>query len=687
MSCRVAFQCVFLLLLSGGLVAQSPRSTVQGVVTLEDGSAVPGTTITMRSPSFPQDRVLVSNAEGRYLARGVPPGDYVLTFELEGFSTVKSSVKVEGGETATRDARLQISEVVEQIVVSDGASPPGAGVASGTFTGAVYSAEKEDERSLQLGLDGGGVVFDRVDFTLPKKALEAAAVGYISAPWVYDGSGGLTGPPVDRLFVRLDFYDQVKLPKKTNVEWGHDGRTLYKQSLVIEPYVRLDPKAVDEAFNMPPVVALGDPFLFTVKEDYGGRHALPPSFFHRIELDFGGELPLWDDRAASRLPASGSELVPRFAELPYDYQAGSPIRVRALNGYGGVLAEGDWIPEVLPPATTPILSLEYVDASTKVSPGGSYCVCGRFPSALDVYDFRLGDTLLGEPSSASPFSATFDVPIDMPFGEHSLSISPNGPGATVVDPDEPLEANVIGVDGSIDSDKLRRLQSTPVTFSIKGIDRPFPMAIVNHTPSIISLSGGDTQMGLTSGGDPNVIKQTVTGIAVGNFNISYTINLGDCPCKQPDNTVTASDRELDALLLDVRELGRFLPDDIADFIPRVGFSYDLPSEGRSVWTERFRVAAERWDSAEASRILQGSIETENGGVFYFSSPGNWDMLLKVIDGCSFNDRYWVFAAASTHVEIDLRVTDSESGMTREYSNPLGQAAPAITDTEAFATCP
>lgn len=58
----------------------------------------------------------------------------------------------------------------------------------------------------------------------------------------------------------------------------------------------------------------------------------------------------------------------------------------------------------------------------------------------------------------------------------------------------------------------------------------------------------------------------------------------------------------------------------------------------------------------------------------------------VLDGCTLNDRFWVFAAATTNVEYTLRVTDTRSGAVQEYTNPLGFAAEALTDTDAFATC-
>ncbi len=79
--------------------------------------------------------------------------------------------------------------------------------------------------------------------------------------------------------------------------------------------------------------------------------------------------------------------------------------------------------------------------------------------------------------------------------------------------------------------------------------------------------------------------------------------------------------------------------------------------------------------------------TDGSGLFFFFDPDNWEMLVKVLNGCGFNDRYWVFAAATTNVEYTLRVTDTEHGNFKEYFNPLGTAALAITDTDALDTCP
>jgi hypothetical protein len=64
------------------------------------------------------------------------------------------------------------------------------------------------------------------------------------------------------------------------------------------------------------------------------------------------------------------------------------------------------------------------------------------------------------------------------------------------------------------------------------------------------------------------------------------------------------------------------------------------------------------------------------------------VLIKVLDACvSPFDRFWVFAAGLTNVEVSLTVTDTDSGERRHYRNLPGRAFIPIQDTDAFATCP
>jgi hypothetical protein len=81
------------------------------------------------------------------------------------------------------------------------------------------------------------------------------------------------------------------------------------------------------------------------------------------------------------------------------------------------------------------------------------------------------------------------------------------------------------------------------------------------------------------------------------------------------------------------------------------------------------------------------VGASGGGMFWFFSPTNPELLVKLVNGCGLNNRWWVFYAATTNVQFTLTVTDTKTNAIKQYVNPLGQAAPPIQDTNAFATCP
>ena len=79
--------------------------------------------------------------------------------------------------------------------------------------------------------------------------------------------------------------------------------------------------------------------------------------------------------------------------------------------------------------------------------------------------------------------------------------------------------------------------------------------------------------------------------------------------------------------------------------------------------------------------------TPDTGYLWFFNPENIEMVLKVLDGCDINNHYWVFAGGLTNVEVNMTVTDTETGAVREYGNPLEIKFQPIQDTQSFATCP
>jgi Fibronectin type III domain len=79
--------------------------------------------------------------------------------------------------------------------------------------------------------------------------------------------------------------------------------------------------------------------------------------------------------------------------------------------------------------------------------------------------------------------------------------------------------------------------------------------------------------------------------------------------------------------------------------------------------------------------------TNDTGLFWFFDPQNVEMIVKVLNGCALNGRYWVFAGGLTNVRAVLTVTDTQTGARKQYTNPQGAPFQPIQDTGAFASCP
>lgn len=75
--------------------------------------------------------------------------------------------------------------------------------------------------------------------------------------------------------------------------------------------------------------------------------------------------------------------------------------------------------------------------------------------------------------------------------------------------------------------------------------------------------------------------------------------------------------------------------------------------------------------------------SDNSGFVWFFDRDNVEMLVKVLDGCAISNTRWVFFAATTNVDFTVEVTDTATGITKEYKNPGGNAAAPVQDTFTF----
>ena len=123
----LAFIPALLLLLAAPVFAQGEQSgAVRGRIASSDGLALPGVTITVESPSLQGVRSAVTDVNGVYSIPGLPPGDYVVRFELSGFAAAQRKVAVPLGSPLVLDRTMTLEVIKETVDVKAPATAPAA---------------------------------------------------------------------------------------------------------------------------------------------------------------------------------------------------------------------------------------------------------------------------------------------------------------------------------------------------------------------------------------------------------------------------------------------------------------------------------------------------------------------------------------------------------------------------------
>ena len=92
---------------------------ISGLVTDSSGGAIPGATVTVTNTATGGTRNTTTNAEGLYTFPSLPPGNYELKVELQGFKTAEvSAFKVDVQQTVRRDVALEVGALQETVTVS-----------------------------------------------------------------------------------------------------------------------------------------------------------------------------------------------------------------------------------------------------------------------------------------------------------------------------------------------------------------------------------------------------------------------------------------------------------------------------------------------------------------------------------------------------------------------------------------
>jgi hypothetical protein len=98
---------------------------------------------------------------------------------------------------------------------------------------------------------------------------------------------------------------------------------------------------------------------------------------------------------------------------------------------------------------------------------------------------------------------------------------------------------------------------------------------------------------------------------------------------------------------------------------------------------RYAVTAE-WEAHDHSTGFGQPVQlTADTGAFWFFGANNYEVVLKVLDACIKNGRFWVYGGGLTDVGVVLRVHDNVTGVEHLYTNELGTAFEPIRDTSTF----
>lgn len=114
-----------IVLLAGLMIAPSTAhgqgnatTTVSGRVLDPQQLALPGVTVTARSPQMQGERTVITSTGGDYILALLPAGNYELTFELSSFAPLVERIYLGPGESKTLNVALSVSTVSEVLTVT-----------------------------------------------------------------------------------------------------------------------------------------------------------------------------------------------------------------------------------------------------------------------------------------------------------------------------------------------------------------------------------------------------------------------------------------------------------------------------------------------------------------------------------------------------------------------------------------
>jgi streptogramin lyase len=101
--------------------------------------------------------------------------------------------------------------------------------------------------------------------------------------------------------------------------------------------------------------------------------------------------------------------------------------------------------------------------------------------------------------------------------------------------------------------------------------------------------------------------------------------------------------------------------------------------------DRFQITA-AWEGGGSSGTGAPVVLTANAGYFSFFGSSNVEVFVKILDACAASGNFNVYVNGLTHLGVTVTVTDTRTGTSKQYVNPMGSPFSLIFDGSTFA-CP
>jgi carboxypeptidase family protein/TonB-dependent receptor-like protein len=124
MPVRIVLAMIVVLAVAAGAAAQTTTGTISGRVLDVQGGALPGATVTAKSPNLQGSRETVTSANGDYILTGLPSGQYTITVSLSGFQTHTRNVVLAPTQVLPVEVTLGPAQVSEEITVVGRSADP-----------------------------------------------------------------------------------------------------------------------------------------------------------------------------------------------------------------------------------------------------------------------------------------------------------------------------------------------------------------------------------------------------------------------------------------------------------------------------------------------------------------------------------------------------------------------------------